>query len=76
MRVIRYLKGRGPRVVRVQTALRAVRHGVIGNSEGIEPRAGQRWRIYANGVRQPVGTSICSGSRVLPSPRPAVRVTS
>ena len=63
--VLRYLKGRGPTVVRVQTGLRATRNGVAGNSEGIEPRAGQRWRIYTGSARQPFATSICSGSRPL-----------
>lgn len=66
-RVSRYLKGTGPRVVRVQTGLRAVRNEVIGNSEGIEPRAGERWRIYSDSARQPFATSICSGSRMLRS---------
>jgi hypothetical protein len=63
--VLRYLKGHGPRVVRVQTGLRAIRNGVVGNSEGIEPRAGQRWRVYTDSARQPFATSICSGSRRL-----------
>jgi len=69
VRVIRYLKGRGPRIVRVQTALRMDRNGVVENAEGIEPRAGQRWRIFTGGRRQPFATSICSGSRRLASPR-------
>jgi hypothetical protein len=65
VRVLRYLKGRGPSAVRVQTGLRAVRNGVVGNSEGIEPRAGERWRIYTDNARQPFATTICSGSRRL-----------
>jgi len=66
VRVIRYLKGHGPRVVKVQTALTQTALGVTGNSEGIEPIAGQRWRIYADRTRQPVTTSVCSGSRRSP----------
>jgi hypothetical protein len=65
VRVIRYLKGSGPRVVRVQTAARRVRGGVIYNSEGIEPRAGERWRIFTDSRRQPFDTTVCSGSRTL-----------
>jgi hypothetical protein len=65
VRVIRYVKGSGPRTVRVQTAVRATRNGVTGSSEGIEPRAGQRWRIFTDSRRQPFATTICSGSRRL-----------
>lgn len=62
MRVERYLKGHGPRIVRVDTALRIEPGGVTGNSEGIEPKAGERWKIYTQSRRQPFDTSICSGS--------------
>jgi hypothetical protein len=63
-RVVRYLKGRGPRRVRVQTALRKVDGDTyMWTSVGIDPRAGERWRIYGfrakNGV---VRTSSCAGS--------------
>jgi len=67
VRVLRYLKGRGPSVVRVQTGLRAIGNDVVGTSEGIEPRAGERWRIYTESARQPFATTICSGSRRLRS---------
>jgi hypothetical protein len=63
-RVVRYLKGRGPRRVRVQTAVRKLGGDTyVWMSEGIDPRAGERWRIYGfkarNGV---VRTSLCAGS--------------
>ncbi len=69
MRVERYLKGHGPRVVRVDTALRIKPGGITGGSEGIFPRAGERWKIYTGSRRQPFATSICGGSRrVMSSP--------
>src|SRR5690348_8692448 len=69
MRVERYLKGHGPRVVRVDTALRIEPGGITGGSEGIFPRAGERWKIYTGSRRQPFATSICGGSsRVMSSP--------
>ena len=63
-RVVRYLKGKGPRRVRVQTAVRKLDSDTYEwMSEGIDPRAGERWRIYGfrtrNGV---VRTSGCAGS--------------
>jgi len=48
--------------MRVVTALRIVPGGITGGSEGIEPKAGQRWKIYADSRRQPFATSVCSGS--------------
>jgi hypothetical protein len=30
--------------------------------DGIEPRAGERWKIYTQSRRQPLATSICAGS--------------
>jgi hypothetical protein len=63
MRVERYLKGHGPRKVRVDTALRIVPGGITGGSEGIEPKAGERWKIYTDSRRQPFATSVCGGSR-------------
>lgn len=63
-RVARYLKGRGPDVRLVTTALRRSARGSIGHlSEGILPGAGQHWRIFGANTRGGVlGTSICSGS--------------
>ncbi|HKO26518.1 MAG TPA: hypothetical protein VJU80_03605 [Solirubrobacteraceae bacterium] len=68
MRVARYLKGHGPRTVRVDTALRIEPGGITGGSEGILPRAGERWKIYTDSRRQPFATSICGGSKRLVSP--------
>lgn len=67
LRVSRYLKGRGPRIVRVST-------GNIQQADGtgsvmsvsIVVRRGERWRIYARGSTQNVlRTSVCDGSRRL-----------
>lgn len=73
-RVSRYLKGGGPRVVRVRT-------GVIRRPDGtgsitsvsVLAERGQRWRIYARGSpRGVLRTSVCDGSRRLAAPpRPA-----
>ena len=63
-RVVRYLKGRGPRQVRVQTAVRKL-HGNVyeWTSEAIEPRAGERWRIYGFKAKDGVvRTGECAGS--------------
>jgi hypothetical protein len=63
--VTRYLKGHGPRIVRVQTGVTATANGSSENSEGILPLAGERWRIFADRSRQPLPTSDCNGSRRL-----------
>ena len=47
--VTRYLKGHGPRIVRVQTGVTATSNGVSEDSEGILPLAGERWRILRVG---------------------------
>jgi hypothetical protein len=67
VRVERYLKGHGPRIVGVQTALRIEPGGITGGSEGIQPKAGERWRIYTDSRRAPFATSVCGGSRRLVS---------
>jgi hypothetical protein len=60
MRVRRYLKGTGPRIVRVQT-------GVFGDgafgSEGIDPAPGERWIVYTRSERPPYATGVCDGSK-------------
>ena len=64
-RVIRYLKGRGPRLVRVSTGhiRRGDGSGSI-TSVSIDARRGQRWRIFARGsARRVLRTSVCDGSR-------------
>jgi hypothetical protein len=42
MRVLRYLKGHGPRTVTVETAVSPTANGTAVSEDGIEPRAGQR----------------------------------
>lgn len=64
-RVVRYLKGSGPGVVTVATALSGRGDAVTANEDGIEPRAGQRWKIYTTSLRMPYVTSICGGSCVM-----------
>lgn len=64
-RVGRYLKSRGPRIVRVNTGnvRRADGSGTI-TSVSIVVRRGQRWRIYGQGSAWRVlRTSVCEGSR-------------
>src|SRR5947209_15886917 len=69
MRVEQYLKGRGPRIVRVETALKIESDSTGIAEDGIEPRAGERWKIYTLSRRQPFATSICLGStRMVASP--------
>lgn len=60
VRVMRYLKGHGPGVVSVMTGVTP--HNVV-NEDGIEPLAGQHWRIYTQSRRMPYQTSICDGSK-------------
>ena len=64
-RVTRYLKGRGPKVVRVSTGVvrRADGSGSI-TSVSIVVARGERWRILARGsARKVLRTSVCDGSR-------------
>lgn len=63
MRVIRYMKGNGPKTVTVQTAISRVGDTTTMNAEGIQARIGQRWRIYATSSAIPYRTSICAGSK-------------
>jgi hypothetical protein len=63
VRVARYLKGHGPKIVTVATA---VAHdgdsSTIVSEDGIQPQAGQHWTIYTSSLRVPYDTSICGGS--------------
>jgi hypothetical protein len=68
MHVERYLKGHGPRMVRVDTAVTIESDAIGVGEDGIEPRAGQRWKIYTQSRGQPFNTSICDGSRQAASP--------
>jgi hypothetical protein len=64
-RVTRYLKGRGPRDVRVNTGniRRADGSGSV-TSVSVVAARGQRWRIFARGSpRKVLRTSVCDGSR-------------
>jgi hypothetical protein len=64
-RVTRYLKGRGPRVVRVSTGhiRRADGSGSV-TSVSILVARGERWRIFGQGSAWRVlRTSVCAGSR-------------
>lgn len=66
-RVTRYLKGRGPEVVRVNTGYvrRADGTGSV-TSVSLLVKKGQRWRIFATGsARKVLQTNVCIGSRRL-----------
>jgi hypothetical protein len=63
VRVARFLKGHGPSTVHVETAIQRSGSGYVENADGIDPRAGQRWKIYSESKRQPYATSVCDGSR-------------
>jgi hypothetical protein len=63
-RVTRYLKGRGPEIVRVNTGYvrRADGSGTV-TSVSLLVRRGQRWRIFARGsTRRVLQTNVCDGS--------------
>ena len=64
-RVTRYLKSRGPQVVRVDTGniRRADGTGTV-TSVSIIAKRGERWRIFARGTpRKVLRTTVCDGSR-------------
>jgi hypothetical protein len=64
-RVTRYLKVRGPQIVRVNTGniRRADGTGTVTSVSVVAVR-GQRWRIFARGSpREVLRTSVCDGSR-------------
>jgi hypothetical protein len=66
-KVVRYRKGAGPRIVRVQTGnvRRADGTGVT-SSVALVVRRGERWRILAQGSgRKVLRSSDCDGSRKL-----------
>jgi hypothetical protein len=67
LRVTRYLKGSGPRVVRVNTmSIRRADGSGSTTSVSLVVRAGQKWRIYGRGsARKVLRTSLCDGSRRL-----------
>lgn len=66
-RITRYIKGRGPHVVRVSTGF--IKHadgsGTL-TSVSLIVRRGERWRIYGRGSATSIlRTSVCAGSRKL-----------
>lgn len=62
--VVRYLKGTGPKVVRVQTGFSRKSRVLTSISVGIDPRAGEPWKIFGARSRSGVvRTSRCTGSR-------------
>jgi hypothetical protein len=66
-RVIRYLKGGGPQIVRVATGeVRYAGGGGVVTSVSLHVLRGERWRIYARGsARRILQTSVCDGSKRL-----------
>ena len=50
------------------TALTSRGDAVTADEDGIEPRAGQRWTIYATSPHMPYATSICGGSCLMSGP--------
>ena len=64
-RVIRYLKGRGPGIVRVNTGtIRRADGSGSTTSVSLVVKRGERWRIFARGsVRKILQTNLCDGSR-------------
>ena len=64
-RVTRYLKGRGPAVVRVATgAIRRPDGTGSTTSVALYVKKGERWRIFARGFsRKVLQSNVCDGSR-------------
>jgi hypothetical protein len=62
VRVVAYLKGSGPRTVRVRTAATITVKGVTVAEDGIEPQVGEIWKVFTGSRHQPFDTSICGGS--------------
>ncbi|HUZ19506.1 MAG TPA: hypothetical protein VMU75_02915 [Acidimicrobiales bacterium] len=65
--VVRYVKGHGPPVVEVETAVRRVSGPARLSPGGIRPVAGQTWEIVAPKGASPLATSVCDGSRTVTS---------
>ena len=64
-RVTRYLKGQGPRIVRVNTGtIRRADGTGSTTSVSLFVKRGERWRIFARGsARKVLQTNLCDGSR-------------
>lgn len=65
VRVVRYLKGDGPSVVTVSTGVTQTASGGVASEDGIQPQAGERWKIYTTSRQTPYQTSICDGSALV-----------
>lgn len=65
VRVARYLKGSGPHIVTVVTAVTRNGGTASVNEDGIQALPGQSWRIYGTTQHMPYVTSICAGSAQL-----------
>src|SRR6266540_3643144 len=65
--VITYVKGAGPKTVRVATGeMRQAGGGVVVTSVSLHVVRGERWRIFSRGsARRVLQTSVCDGSRRL-----------
>jgi len=71
-RVIRYDQGRGPEELDVTTSLGSPAFV----SEGINPKAGETWRLYGSlAPNGSLGTSLCSGSLLLPAQSASASIT-
>ena len=64
-RVTKFLKGRGPDIVRVQTGtIRRLDGSGSTTSISLFVKRGERWRIFARGsARRTLRTNVCDGSR-------------
>jgi hypothetical protein len=62
VRVIRYLKGSGPPIMTVMTAVTSHDGGFSVSEDDIQPQPGQSWRIYAASQHMPYQIAACSGS--------------
>jgi hypothetical protein len=68
VKVARYIKGSGPAVVTVETAVSPSGDGI--GAEGVMARPGQTWRIYTTSGHLPFETGVCSGSRLVGAAAP------
>lgn len=68
-RVIRYRKGTGPAIVRVNTGtIRRADGSGSTTSVSLFVKRGERWRIFGRGsARKVLQTNLCAGSRRLPT---------
>ena len=56
--MVRYIKGSGPRTVKVATAVTITNSGVTVAEDGIEPQVGEIWKIYTGSRQQPFDTYV------------------